>query len=250
MNYEKLLVTHSNNKIYKDGGKIIKVFNKDYSKSEVFREAFATCRVEEAGLNVPTITGIDVVEDRCHMFMEPIKDGKLMSDIMDEDSDNVQKYISQMVDIQINMHSKKCSGIPALRNKIYDRVNVLDIESTKKYDLLFILEGTPRHRKLCHGNFNPTHVIMSNGAAYIADWNHATLGNASADVAQTYLWLYINKREIADMYLDNFCEKSNTDKKYVKQWLPIVAAAALSKDVDPEEEKILLEWTDKIEYEV
>ena len=42
--------------------------------------------------------------------------------------------------------------------------------------------------KVCHGDFNPSNVIVAkNGKMSVVDWAHATQGNASADAAMTYL---------------------------------------------------------------
>ena len=54
-------------------------------------------------------------------------------------------------------------------------------------------------------------------------------GNASADVARTYLLFCLSDQAAADKYMDLFCEKTGTAKRYVQQWLPLVAAAQLTK---------------------
>ncbi len=48
--------------------------------------------------------------------------------------------------------------------------------------------------------------------------------------------------------MDTFCKKSGTDKRYVQRWLPIVAAAQLTKK-RPEEKELLLKWADVVEYQ-
>ncbi len=52
----------------------------------------------------------------------------------------------------------------------------------------------------------------------------------------------------AEKYLDLFCKKSNTAKKYVQSWMPIVAASQSIKS-NPEEHDILLSWVDVVDYE-
>ena len=110
-----------------------------------------------------------------------------------------------------------------------------------------MLNTCPRHKKLCHGNFTPHNVFISDGKAYITDWNHASQGNASADVARTYLWMKINMPTLADLYLDKFCKATNTSRHYVENWIPIVAAARIAKN-NPEEIKILKEHISVMEY--
>ena len=66
----------------------------------------------------------------------------------------------------------------------------------------------PKHTKLCHGDFNPSNIIVGDdGKLYVIDWVHASQGNASADVARTYLLLSLKDKKKAELYMDLFCEK-------------------------------------------
>ena len=106
------------------------------------------------------------------------------------------------------------------------------------------------HTKLCHGDFVPSNIIIKdNGQHFIIDWAHATQGNASADVARTYLLFCLKGDEdFAKKYLDLFCKKSDTARQYVQKWMPIVAASQSVKG-KPEEREFLLKWADVVEYE-
>ena len=50
------------------------------------------------------------------------------------------------------------------------------------------------------------------------------------------------------MYLKLFCDKSNTAKKYIQSWLPVVAASQSVKG-NPEEREFLLNWVNVVDYE-
>ena len=92
-------------------------------------------------------------------------------------------------------------------------------------------------------------IVKDDGTAYIIDWSHATQGNASADVARTYLLFYLNNdKETAEKYLDLFSKKSDTAKQYIQKWLPIVAASQSVKG-KKEERDFLLSWVNVVEYE-
>ena len=108
----------------------------------------------------------------------------------------------------------------------------------------------PRHNKLCHGDFNPTNIIIrDDGTPFILDWSHATQGNASADAARTYLLFALSGDEkTAEAYLKLFCEKSATQRQYVQKWIPIVAASQSVKG-KPEERELLFRWVDVVDYE-
>ncbi len=247
MKLEKLIAKGSNNEVYRSGDLAVKVFGNDYPKADVLSEALIAARVEETGINIPNVKEVTVIDGKWAIAMDYI-DGKTLADSMKEDPANMEKYVDQMVDIQLDMHSKKCPMLGKLKDKLYSRIDSLDIEETKKYELLTRLDSAPKHKKLCHGDFNPQNIIISGGKPYIIDWNHATRGNASADVARTYLWLCLYMPDIADMYMNKFCEKSKTDKTYVQRWLPVVAAARLTKHI-PEEQELISKWIDVVEYE-
>ena len=91
-------------------------------------------------------------------------------------------------------------------------------------------------------------VVTDDGKVYVIDWAHVTQGNSSADVARTYLLFNLNgKKEEAEKYLNRFSEKSGIEKKYIQKWIPIVAAAHLSK-ASEEEKTFLMNWIDVVDY--
>jgi thiamine kinase-like enzyme len=113
-----------------------------------------------------------------------------------------------------------------------------------------MLDSLPKHTKLCHGDFNPTNIVITDkDEAYIIDWSHAAQGNASADAAQTYLLFWLSGNiAAADKYLKLFCKKSDTAKQYVDKWISIVSASRMVK-AKPEEKEFLLHWANVVDYE-
>lgn len=113
------------------------------------------------------------------------------------------------MNLQIEVQSKTCPLLNRLKDKMNRKISEADLDATTRYDLHTRLEGMPKHNKLCHGDFNPSNVIIADdGTAYVIDWSHATQGNASADVARTYLLFWLNGDiDGANEYLDLFCEK-------------------------------------------
>ena len=84
---------------------------------------------------------------------------------------------------------------------------------------------------------------------YVIDWSHATQGNASCDAARTYLLFSLDgKEQLANKYLQLFCQKSGTTMRYVQRWLPIVAASQTVKK-NADEKELLNKWVNVVEYE-
>ena len=183
-----LIVKRAYKEVYKCDEGIVKVFEKTHSKADVFNEALNTARVEEAGLDIPKVKSVTEIDGKWAVVIE-YKDGKTLGEMMKTDPANIEKYMEDFVDLQLQMHSKIA----------------------------------PR-------------------------WAHATQGNASADAAKTYLLFALDNQKTADLYLKLFCKKSDTARQYVEQWLPIVAAAQLTKNNEMEKD-FLMKWIDVFDYQ-
>ena len=249
MKLDRVIAVRNNKTIYRDGDKCVKVFDADYSKADVLNEALNQARIEETGLNIPKIVEVTMVEGKWAIVSEFIK-GKTLQQLMDEDVEKKDEYIELLVDLQLDVHSKVCPLLNKLKDKMNRKISASELDATTRYDLHTRLEGMPKHNKVCHGDFNPSNIIIAeDGTAYILDWSHATQGNASADAARTYLLFWLNGDiEGAKKYLYLFCQKSNTAKQYVQKWMPIVAASQSVKG-NSQEREFLLSWVDVVEYE-
>ena len=249
MKLDRVIAVRNNKTIYRDGDKCVKVFDADYSKADVLNEALNQARIEETGLNIPKIVEVTMVEGKWAIVSDFIK-GKTLQQLMDEDAEKKDEYIELLVDLQLDVHSKVCPLLNKLKDKMNRKISASELDATTRYDLHTRLESMPKHNKVCHGDFNPSNIIITEeGTAYILDWSHATQGNASADAARTYLLFWLNgDMEGAKKYLDLFCKKSNTAKQYVQKWMPIVAASQSVKGNEKERE-FLLSWVDVVDYD-
>lgn len=249
MKLDKIIAVRTGKTVYKDGDRVIKVFENGYSKADILNEALNQARIEETGLNIPKILGVSTENGKWAIISEYIK-GKTLAQLMTENPDKFDEYLERFVDIQMEIHSKKAPLLTKLKDKMNRKINQADIDATTRYDLHTRLEGMPRHNKVCHGDFNPSNIIITDdGTPYIIDWAHATQGNASADVARTYLLFWLDGNiEGAKKYMELFCKKSDTARQYIEKWLPIVAASQSIKG-NAEEREFLLSWVDVVDYQ-
>ena len=249
MNLDRVIAVRNNKTVYRDGERCIKVFNNEYSKADVLNEALNQARIEETGLNIPKILEVTMIDGRWAIVSEYIK-GKTLAQLMADDEDNKARYIELLVDIQMAIHAKTCPLLNKLKDKMSRKIAATEFDATTRYDLHTRLEGMPKHNKVCHGDLNPSNVIITeDGTPYVIDWAHATQGNASADVARTYLLFCLSgDTDGAETYLETFCNKSGTAKQYVQKWMPIVAASQSVKGNDTERE-FLARWVDVVDYE-
>ena len=249
MKFDKIIAERPNKTIYRDGDKCIKVFSTEYSKADVLNEALNQARIEETGLNIPKILEVTMLDGKWAIVSDYIE-GKTLSQLMTEDPERIDEYLELLVDVQMNIHSKKCPLLTKLKDKMHRKISSTTIDATTRYELHTRLEGMPKHNKVCHGDLWPSNIIITaDGTPYVIDWAHATQGNASADVARTYLLFCLNgSKDTAEKYLDLFCKKSDTAKQYVQKWMPIVAASQSVKG-NEEEREFLMSWVNVVDWQ-
>ena len=236
--------------VYRDGNKTIKLFVENYSKAAILNEALIQARVEEkTDLNMSRLLEVTKIENRWALVTEFIE-GTPLDVLMREHPERQEEYLNLFVNIQLEIMSKRVPTLNRLKDKYRRKLAEADIDDTTRYELLQRLEGTKNHEKLCHGDFNPSNVIINaNGEYSIIDWAHATQGNASADVAKTFLLFSLNgQTELAERYLDLFTEKSGIERRGIQRWIPIVAAVQLKKG-GAENREFIEKWIDVVDYE-
>lgn len=240
---------HLGKELFKTEAGFVKVFGDTYTKAGILNEALNQARVEETDLNIPKIKSIEVVDGKWSIVMDYIE-GETLSELMRKHPEKEDEYLELFVGLQRSVLSKRVPMLNKLKDKMQGRISEAKLDATTRYDLHTRLDSLPKHYNLCHGDFHPSNIIITkDGTPYIIDWAHATQGNASADVARTYLMFYLEgKEQLAEKYLKLYCLKSDTAKQYVQKWIPIVAASRLTK-AKPEEDEFLRRWINVVDYQ-
>ena len=245
---DRIIAVRNRKTVYRDGDRCIKVFDETYSKADILNEALNQARVENIGLNVPKILEVAMIHSKWAIISEYIP-GRTLEDLMSKEPEKKEAYLGEFVDIQMQVISKKCPLLNRLKEKMNRKISQADIDATTRYELHTRLQGMPNADQVCHGDFDPSNIIISENGPYIIDWSHVTQGNPEADAARTYLrfWLSGNIQG-AEKYLDIFCGKSGLEKKMVQRWMPIVATSQSVKS-KPSEREFLLTWANVAEYQ-
>ncbi len=249
MKLDTIIATPAKKTVYRDGDLAIKVFDESFRKSDVLNEALNTARVEETGLAIPKLIDVQQIESGRWAIVTEYIPGKTLAQLMAENPDKEDEYLDMFVDLQLEVHRHTCPMLNMLTEKMQRKISETSLDATTRYELHARLAAMRVHTKLCHGDFNPSNIIITpEGKPYIIDWAHATQGNASADVARTWLLFMLEGKEaLARKYMKLFCLKSDTAKQYVQKWIPIVAASQSVKG-KPEEQEMLTRFASVVEY--
>ncbi|MEG1560067.1 MAG: phosphotransferase [Clostridia bacterium] len=249
MKLEKIIAVRTSKTVYRDGDKVIKLFDSNFSKANVLNEALNHARVEETELNIPKILEVTKIDDKWAIISEFIE-GKTLERLIKENPEKHDEYLNLFIELQKEVHSQRAPLLGELKNKMNRKITDADLDATTRYDLHTRLESLPNNNDVCHWDFNPSNIIIKpDGTPYILDWSHAAQGNAAADVARTYLLFWLNGDiDGSEEYLDAFCKKSDIAKQDIQKWMPIVAAAQ-SVNGNEKEREFLLSWVGVVDFE-
>ena len=246
------LVRRGNKVVYDLGDKIAKVFNETKPVSDVFNEALNLARINECGIRSPKALEVTKLEgDEAGWALITTKvPGVTLAEKIEAEPQRFGEYLEQFVDLQIEIHGYTSPLLNRQDDKYARMINSLEaINATTRYNLLERLDGLKKGTAVCHGDFNPSNVIVSeDGTLSVCDWAHATQGAPAADVAMTYLLFSLTSKEQAEAYLDTYCERADMAKQIVLQWLPVIAASELARKRKVNEE-FLMSWVDVFDYQ-
>lgn len=246
------LVRRGNKVVYDLGDKIAKMFNETKPVSDVFNEALNLARINECGIRSPKALEVTKLEgDEAGWALITTKvPGVTLAEKIEAEPQRFGEYLEQFVDLQIEIHGYTSPLLNRQGDKYARMINSLEaINATTRYNLLERLDGLKKGTAVCHGDFNPSNVIVSeDGTLSVCDWAHATQGAPAADVAMTYLLFSLTSKEQAEAYLDTYCERADMAKQIVRQWLPVIAASELARKRKVNEE-FLMSWVDVFDYQ-
>ena len=250
LNKKDIILERKNKTVYKTDDAIIKVFAEGHPKTGVFNEALITAYVESYGVKAAKVLWVEEIDGKWAIATEFIP-GKTLEQCMKDEPERMEEWLNKLVDIQLEVNGFKAVGLRNTIDKRAEEIKALtDLDPSTLYELQQRLHGMKRHTKLCHGDFVPSNIILTEDGDYrVVDWSHATQGNAGADAALTYMSMSLTDPALAEKYLKLYSRKSNTAIQYVQKWLPIVAAGQLKKAKTEEETALLEKWISVAEYQ-
>lgn len=245
-----VLMERTDKVVTRDKDTVLKIFGPNYKVSAILNEAMNEARAAETGLPVAKVLEVCKLRDHWCIRREFIE-GKTLAEVMDEDRKNLTKYLKEFVAIQCEIFSKTSGRMGNLADKLDKQISASPLPKENRYDLHMKLQSLSRGKSLCHGDFNPSNVIITpSGDWRVIDWSHVRLGDPLADVARTYLLFWLSGHiAAAEKYMTLACEALKARVSDVQKWLPIVAAAESSKEQNPKNHELLLHWASVVDYE-
>lgn len=227
-------------------GLVLKLFNDWFAEGSVRYEAEVSRAVHAAGLPVPAVGDVIEVDGRFGLIYERV-DGISMVEVLSTKPWKLLSYARSLAELHAQMHRDVAiDDIPSQRERLEHKISqAKGLEPELQEAALTELDRMPVGTSLCHGDFHPGNVLITDKGPVIVDWIDATIGNPIADVARTSIILLEASQSEArsviertalswlhHTYLKRYFRLNPGGEAQYRKWLPVVAAGRMSEGID------------------
>jgi aminoglycoside phosphotransferase (APT) family kinase protein len=164
----------------------------------------------------------------------------------------VARHARIMAEQHRRIHAKPAlAGLPSQRDILKSKILSADLDGAVKRSAIAILQRLPHGNSVCHGDFQPFSVQLTNDGPVISNWKDVCNGNPLCDVARTALIMTHSVQERGvygqvmrnylrvntAFYLSAYLQRERGHDGELEAWMVVNAAARLCEDV-PEKARL------------
>lgn len=218
-----------------ENGKVLKLFYSHYSKEIIEKEFMNAKATWDMNFNKPLAYEMIQIDNRFGIVYDKVE-GESLLDIALQTYD-IKKCAEYMADIHKTILKNEISGVDNYKDFLrYFIENSKAIDSYTRQETLGVLSNLEDGHTLCHGDFHPGNILISNGKATVIDFMNICSGPYLYDVARTvYLVQYTPvpkdsdnkelilqfKKTLVDLYL----EQMKVTREMIKDYLAVITVA-------------------------
>ena len=235
----RLLAAGQRAGVFEWGSRVVKLWPSAASKEPIFSEAAINAAVEALGLPVPAVWSVRQIDGRWGIVFDRVC-GTSFAEQMQSEPVCVPGHLQVLVRLHRRIHDHVAGQFSSLKAWTMTRITQAGhLDEPRRQSLANGLREMPDHDRLCHGDFHPRNVLGTVSQPIVIDWPNACRGDPAADLCRSYLILKLHAGEIAEPYLDAYCDAAGVRREAVIDWMPYVAAARLAEDVPGEQGSLL-----------
>ncbi|MGE5334979.1 MAG: phosphotransferase family protein [Nitrososphaerota archaeon] len=236
-------------------GQILKLFRAGRGVEVAAHEAEVARALYAAGVPSPSVDDLIKVDGRAGIIYERIAGPSLLGVLMSHPL-RVAAVARMMGEVHASVHAHTIAGLPLLREVLARRIqSVTRLPPELRRAALDALDALPDGEALCHGDYHPDNVLLSERGPLVIDWENAAHGDSLADVARTLLLLrasvvYVKPgmarltrrsliRALNALYLRRYRQLRPLDMARLAAWDLPITAARLAEDIKEEEGYLL-----------
>jgi uncharacterized protein (TIGR02172 family) len=239
--------------------RVLKLYQ-DWMPAGAIEREFALTRLAYAtGLPVPAAEEMVEVEGRLGIVFERIRGTSMLKAFEDQPWKLIS--ISRLLaELHARMHACVLPlDTTSQRQQIEQGLTWANtLSDSEKETNLGILTRLPEGNVLCHGDYHPDNIILSDHGPVIIDWMTGRRGHPLGDVARTALLLQtgglppklspamrllinISRRWIHSVYLNRYLQLHPASRNEIDAWqLPLLAARLFEVEAYPQEKELIL----------
>ena len=243
--------------------RILKLYQSWMPGFLVEQEFTVTRAAQTAGVPVPATEELVETDGRFGIVFERIH-GPSMLKGLETSPWTMVAVAHQMAELHARINSCIApSGLPSQRAQIEESIAAAkDLPDAKKEAARRSLSRLPEGDRLCHGDFHPDNILVSDHGLVVIDWFNGTCGNPHADVSRTSLLLKTgglpprtpphmrlvlnaSRYMLYEQYLKHYLHLHPARRSQIAAWeLPLTAARLREVGDYPNEKAMLLKRLD------
>ncbi len=235
-----------------ENDQVLKLMRNPGASGSADQEARVAQIIDAAGLSAPAFAGQIVVDGRPGLLYERVN-GPTLLQVVAQRPWRLLWAAQQQAILHAQMHNVSRPGLRSMRGHLQWCIDyVPQLTPSIKERALRRLRSLPDGNAICHGDFHPDNVIVSERGPVVLDWMTASSGPPAADVARTTLLflgsglppaipaaqipvIKLIRRLYYQLYLRAYRRLRPMPGLLIQAWLPIMAAARLAESIAEEE---------------
>lgn len=231
-------------------GYILKLYHEWCPSHWVEHEAKVAHAITAAGIPTPAAGEIVEVNNRRGLTYQRVSGISMLQD-MNLRPWIILKHARTLAELQVKINQLSIPGLHSYKEGLMHtikRAPYLEDELRKK--VLDHLVSLSDGEQVCHGDFHPGNVLLTDQGAVIIDWMTASAGIPWADVARTSMLISIGAKSAGkqvrpiirffirlyhQIYLNRYMSLTIDSNNEFAKWVPIIAAARLDEKIDGEQ---------------
>lgn len=184
--------------------KVVKLFHPGFPLEAVEREYAIAMQLSAAPATVPKVFERVECDGRPGIVYERIL-GDSMLKVLSRKPWRAFALAQQMARIHQDIHLVRVKDLPHATAVISAQISKAPlISEQEKQEILDQLAHLHDGDRLCHGDFHPDNIIVSEKGLVVIDWITATMGDPLADVARTAVLLGFGSLPPGKGFLEKF----------------------------------------------
>lgn len=220
-------------------GKVLKLFYPGYPKEAAEREFYNAKAVSDMGFAKPKVYELINYQEQTGIIYDRVM-GESLTDWVMRTGD-LQRCAIHMAKLHKAIVRNRIGDVPNYKEFLeYNIVKALSADSKKQKEALHMLEKLRDGDTLCHGDFHPGNIFLSNINTAVIDFMNVCHGDFLYDVARTVFLVEYTpvpeevedrerlmqfKKTLADLYL----KQMNVTREMIQDYLSVIVIARVGE---------------------